>query len=208
MALTEGSLIEVTLNMFYNGLHLANVWSYEITLIAPGVSAENVGEGWWNHVKDEYRAITRSAPGFFEFQSVGVRQVDDPLGSVGEFAIPSGETVGTRVGVDTSEFLPPYNAAGVRLTVGERVTRPGQKRIPGLLEVDNENSSLQAGIRGIVEDLMDVMVAGMTLGAPALGTDMGPRVFKKDGTGVVTAQQAITGYVINPYVTSQVSRKY
>lgn len=208
MALTEGSLIEISLNMFYNGLNLANVWSYEVTGTFSGITAEAVGEAWWDHVKADYRAITRSAPGFFEFTSVMVRQVDDPLGALGEFAIPAGENTGTRTGVDDSEYLPPYTAAGVRLTVGSRATRPGQKRIPGLLEVDNENSALEDGLRAIVEDLIDTCINGVVLGAPALGMALDAQVFRKDNTGAVTAHQPITGFVVNPYLTSQVSRKY
>jgi len=208
MAITDGSKLDITLNMFFNSLVVQNVWSYDVTGTFDGFTAEQVGESWWNHVKTTYRATVRSASGFFEFRSVLVRQVDDLTGAIGEFAVPTGEQLGTRTSPTQNEFLPPFNAAGVRLTVGTRVTRPGQKRIVGLLEEDAGNGALNTGMRTIVSNLMAVMTTQITLGLPAVGMDLVPSVFRKDATGLVIAHQPIVGYVINPNVSSQVSRKY
>jgi len=206
MAITEGTLLEVTLNMRFAESLFMNVYGYEVTGTFTGIPAVNVAEGWWGQVKTVYRAMVRSTSAF-TFRSVVVREMNNPTGELAEWNIPTGEQLGTRTGVDSSEFLPVFNAAGFRLTVGSRLTRPGQKRIPGLLEVDSDTGLLSAAYTTLLDALASKVDGALTLTAPALGMDLSPQVFSKDATGAVIANQVITGHVLNPYITSQVSRK-
>lgn len=206
MAITEGTLLELSLKMRFNDGLIMNVYGYEVTGTFTGIPAVNVGEAWWNAIKATQRALIRPSAGL-QFRSILVREMNNPTGEFAEWNIPVGESQGTRSGVDTSEFLPPFNAAGFRLTVGTRLTRPGQKRVPGLLEVDNETGALSSAYTALLESFASVVDGPLTLASPALGMDLQPKVFSKDSTGAVVASQDVIGHVLNPYVTSQVSRK-
>lgn len=170
-------------------------------------NADGVGEAWWNNVKDVWRAMVWNNVALFSFDSVLVEEFDGS-GGLGEFAIPAEERAGTRsIEVGTGDYLPSYCAVGVRLTVPTRATRPGQKRIPGLLEVDVSQNIVGAEFIGLVEDLIEKYDTTITLGAPvALGT-LTPKIVHRDAAGTITAQQDVAGHVINSFVTSQVSRR-
>jgi len=207
MAITEGTLLEISLNMEFGGAVAMNVWAYEVTGTFTGISAAAVGQAWWNDVKTVYRAMVRPAT-WFLFKSVTVREMNNASGELAEWNIPSNEQQGTRSGQDASDWLPQFNAGAFRLAVGSRLTRPGQKRIPGLLEVDQSAGGLSAGYVTLIDALATHMVGSMTLGAPAVGMDLLVSVFKKDATGAVIAHQPVIGYVLNSNVSSQVSRKF
>jgi len=100
-----------------------------------------------------------------------------------------------------------FAAVGVRLSVGSRVTRPGQKRIPWLTEGDVAGPLVGAGFVAVVETLKETMTSGFVLGAPAEFCELDPIVVRKNVTGAVTAHQPITGYVVNSLLTTQVSRR-
>lgn len=207
MALNIDDLVEISLVMTFGAETYMNVYGYKITSGIGDIGGPDLAEAWWNYVKDEYRGLVR-ASGSFLFSSVLVREMNDPTGVLAEWNIPSGEQQGNRAGVSDSEFLPPFNAAGFRLTVGSRVTRPGQKRIPGLLEVDSVGGGLSAAYITALEALCDEVTETLTLAAPAVGFNLTPHIFRKDATGAVTTSQEVVGYVINPNVTSQNSRKF
>lgn len=206
MAITVGALLEVSIGGEANNNAVFNVWQYEVTTSFPAITAENVAEAWWQHVKAVYRGIAATNYSGL-FRQVMVRELNAPTGAFGSWAIPSAEWAGTRSPGSAAEFLPTFNAAGVRLNVGTRVTRPGQKRFCGLVESDNNSGSLTAGVLTAIDNAMVVMIASMTLGAPAATMVLRPVVTRKDATGVVTAHQPIGSYSTNNLVTSQVSRK-
>lgn len=206
MAITIDSLVEVSLIQQTFAGQVYNVFGYEVTSGIGEVEGVSVGEAWWNYVKDEYRAMVRPTEAWL-FSSVVVREMNNPTGVLAEWSIPTGEQQGSRTGVGTSEFLPPFNAAGFKMTVGSRATRPGQKRIGGLLEVDAVAWSLDATYKALLVTLAEELCTTLTLAAPAATWNLTPNIFRKDATGAVTAHQAVTGYVINNNVTSQVSRK-
>lgn len=206
MAILTGALLEVSINGEANNNAVYNVWQYEVGTTAPTITAENVAEAWWQHVKAVYRAVAATNYSGL-FRQVMVRELNAPTGAFGTWAIPSAEWAGTRSPGSAPEFLPTFNAAGVRLNVGTRVTRPGQKRFSGLVESDNNSGSLTAGVLTALDNLMVVMIASMTLGAPAATMTLQPIVVRKDAVGAVTAHQAIGSYSTNNLITSQVSRK-
>lgn len=206
MAIGGGSLIEVGLHMaFLSNAAVYNVWQYEVEGTFGPSSASQFGEAWWNHVKDEYRAIcsANASP----FRTVLVRELNEPAGAYGEYAIPTAEWSGTRP-APAGDWLPSYVGVGVRLTVDTRVTRPGQKRFSFLTESDSDGTYVQTDYATRLATLMGVMSGQMVLGDPAVGATLNPIVVRKDpATGVVTAHQNISGYIINNALTSQVSRR-
>jgi len=206
MAITEGTLLEITLGMRFQESVLMNVYAYEVTGTFTGIAAVNVAEAWWNSVKNVYRNCIRASEAI-GFRTVMLRELNNPAGEFAEWNIPTGEQQGTRSGVSSSEFLPQFNAGGFRLTVGTRLTRPGQKRIPGLVEEDSVAGVLSSAYTAVLEALAAVVDGPLTLGVPALGMDLQPIICSKDATGAVVAHQNVVGHVLNPYVTSQVSRK-
>lgn len=207
MAITGDALL-ITLRYVFLGQNCQTAQFY-----TPGGAAfitancDAVGEAWWNDVKTDWRALVPSDVTNFSFESVLVEEFDGS-GGLGEFAIPSGERDGTRIPSSSSGFMPSYVACGMRLTVPTRTTRPGQKRFPGLDEADVSNNVIGAEYLDLVEDLSRVYDTTITLGAPvALGT-LTPKICKRDpADGHILASQDVAGHVINPYVTSQVSRR-
>lgn len=206
MAVDVGAKIEVTLKTRMDSSMFMTVYGYEVGGTFTALPAAEVAAAWWNAVKGNYRAMVRASAGFY-YSSVVVRDAEDLEGDLAEWAIPSGEQQGTRSGVSEDEFLPPFNAAAVRLSVGTRVTRPGQKRIPGLLEVDNGAGLLQPAYNALLVTLFNQLTDNITLPSPALGMELIPLIFGKDVTGAVVRSQPVVGYVISPNISSQVSRK-
>lgn len=171
-------------------------------------TAAEVAEAYWNDVKDQWRAIAPDSLDIVRFTSVQVREVGGDL-SLGEYAIPSGEQAGTRDAGTTDTMMPSYVAVGCRLTVGSSITRPGQKRIPFLVEGDVASNSVDPAFLTLCEDLCEAWSTPRNLGAPvALGV-LEPAVltFGVD-QNTVAAAQLVVGYVLNPFITSQVSRRY
>lgn len=207
MAIGVGTLLEISLGMIADGQSAMNVYQYEVTVSPSTKSAAEVAEAWWNHVKTNYRALAVSGGGR-QFDKVVVRELNNPTGELAEFSVPAGEQDGTRAAGSLGPYLPTANAVGVRLTVGTRATRPGQKRIPFLTEGDVTGNPVGATFIGLTEALMGTMTGTITLGDPAEFVVLDPIITRKDATGAVTAHQPVTGFIVNPYVSSQVSRKY
>lgn len=207
MTVNAGSDCQITVKMNFDGSTIMNVWSYRVTTMPALITGGMVAEAYWNHVKTTYRALSQVGSGAV-FTSVLFRELSNPNGELGEYAIPSAEQVGTRANQTNPDSYPAFVAAGARLTVTTRTTRPGQKRFPFLTESDVSARNLGASFITLVDNLLDVANAAVILGAPAATGTLTPYVFRLDNTGTVVAGQATLGHVINPYVTSQVSRKY
>lgn len=168
-------------------------------------TATGVGEAFWNDIKTVWRAAMESSP-LLVTNSILVSE-PGPTGAFGEYPIPVGERQGTRT-VGTSDLLPSFNAAGIRLAVATRTTRPGQKRVPGALEVDQTNGAWVSGYMTLMNNLAPKFSSPITLGAPVATGVLIPIVTRVNpDTGDVDASQDVVGFVTNPYVTSQVSRK-
>lgn len=206
MAIGAGSLVEITVVGDLGSDQWMNVFTYVVVGELGSPTAANIGEAFWNAVKDTYRPIVSSGWGS-AFREVRVREMDDPMGEFGVWAIPSGERAGTGT-AGAGGRLPSFNAAGIRLTVGSRVTRPGQKRIPGADEADANSQAWEGSYMTVLEAFADVIDSNQVLGSPAVGTEISPVVVRRDpATGLPVAHQPVIGHVVNPYITSQVSRK-
>lgn len=165
-----------------------------------------VGEAYWNDIKTAWRAC-HIATAFDVTQSIFVSEpgVD---GAYGEYAIPVGEQQGTRPAGTLGEFLPPFLAAGVRLTVATRATRPGQKRFWGFLEGDNNAGALQSAAAALIGTLAGKFSSGITLGAPVATGVLWPEIVHLEGSPeVITRRQDVAGFIVAANITSQNSRK-
>lgn len=168
--------------------------------------AAGVAQAYWDDVKTAWRALIVTSS-VFTFQSVLVSEPGD-TGAFGEYPIPISEQNGTRAIGDLADFMPPFNAWGMRLTVATRTTRPGQKRFCGIMEGDANADILTAPGIALLEDLAPKFSDNIVLGSPVATGVLIPEVVRIDRvTGDITASQEVTGFLINPYVTSQVSRK-
>ena len=209
MAIFVGTDLQMTVKNTYQAQQIETVWSYHVqdAPIGVGVTAPELAQAWWNHVKNAYRAIVPVGFAAYFF-SVECRVVNNPLGDFGEYDIPVGEQVGTRANPTQAEVMPGFVCAGVKLTVGTRATRPGQKRFSVLMEGDQNASALQPSITTPLNALMTLMTADLgPLGAPAVAFNLRPMIFRLGPGESLINSQRVVGHVLNPYVTSQVSRK-
>lgn len=207
MAIEIGTLLEVAVQGVNQSNQVMNVMQYVVSTSVPTITAENVAEAWWNHVKDTYRSVATS---YYDglFRQVQVRELNDPTGAFGTYAVPLTEQGGTRGMGASPQGLPPFCAVGVRLNVGTRVTRGGAKRLMGLMEADQENGVLVSSVVDAAQAWADFMIQSMTLGAPAATMTLLPIICRKDAAGVVTANQSIQSASVNLNVTTQNTRKY
>lgn len=168
--------------------------------------AVGVGEAFWNDIKATWRPAM-AAVSSLQTESILVSE-PGPTGAFGEFAVPTGERTGTRDATGLGDFLPSFNAAGFRQTVATRTTRPGQKRIVGGMEADQGAGAWTLGYLALIDAIANKLSNPITLGAPVATGVLIPIVTRLNAAGSeVLANQEITGYVTNPNVTSQVSRK-
>lgn len=205
MTITTGSYCEITLNMLWLNQQSLNVFQYAVAVPGAPPGAVQIAEAWWLHVKAVYRAL--SAPGQGNvFKTVRIRELNNDVGDYAEYDIPLADQAGVR-GSSPGEPMPPFAAAGVRLVVGTRATRPGQKRLPFVYEVDSNAGVMQSALLTLMNSWAGLMTVQLTLGAPAALTALTPIVCKKNSEGFVTDAQDVTGYLINQNITTQNSRK-
>lgn len=206
MALVDAH-ISMTLRYVYLGQQCENVFMYFTEgAVFLGVNIVQVAEAWWNDVKTVIRAAAPNQAGIVAFNSVVGRNLVDG-GELGEFAIPSGERLGTRGASGDGNYLPSFVAGAIRLTVGNTSTRPGQKRFPFLEDLDNSNNVLGAGYFGVLEAIGAHIDGPLTLGSPVVAGVLQPVVGGTVVDGFPTVYQDVIGHVTNPNVSSQVSRK-
>jgi len=204
----SASHIEIAL--FYTALGqncmTARCYTWDGAAIA-AATPEQVGEAWWNHYKAAWRALVPPGTDNAQFLSVRVREVGGGL-AAGEYAIPTGEQQGTRSGVTVAQ-LPTTTAVGVRLTVGSRITRPGQFRVTFLNGEDYSGNDISPAYLEEVADLADLYSQPNIMGAPIATGVIAPVVVRFGADAdTIEASNPIIGFVVNPHVTSQVSRRY
>jgi len=169
--------------------------------------ATAVGEAFWDQVKTTFRA-TQPDTGATFLTNILVSE-PGPTGAFGEYAVPPEEQMGTRDIADVDQALPPFIAAGIRLTVATRLTRPGQKRLWGQRESDQFNGTWTEDYQTLVNAFAAVISEPITLGAPVATGVLIPVVTRlSPDSSEVLEYQNVTGFVLNPNVTSQNSRKF
>jgi hypothetical protein len=163
-------------------------------------------EAYWNDLQPTLAPLMPSASTIGTFNSL----LGEEIGGGAQFAeypIPPLEQVGTRAALNSANISASFLALGIRLTVGTRVTRPGQKRFPWLGETDIALNAIDPTIITLYQPLAEHFSGPRVLGAPVALGALQPVVGGTEVSGVPTVWQDVTGYVINPNATSQVSRK-
>lgn len=208
MALSPGAEIRVAWRYTYLGQKCENVQTY----IAQGaaviaVTVDQLCEALWNDYKARYKAVMSANRAINTFDSLLGDEVGGSL-AFGEFAIPFADQLGDRLPDATSQWLNSFSAVGVRQTVGSRLTRPGQKRFPFLNENDVSNNAIEGATLALFDALGGAFSQPSALGSPAVGVAMQPVVVHEPGVrDPVRHVQDVIGWVTNPNLTSQVSRK-
>lgn len=169
--------------------------------------AVSVGEAFWNDIKTDWRALHNNNSAD-RTTSVFVSE-PGTSGAFGEFSVPALEQQGTRVTTGLGGYMPTFVAAGFRETVATRATRPGQKRIWGLMEGDvGDASEMSATYLALLETFANHLTNAITLGAPVATGVLDAEIVHFEGTPpAITVSQLVTGHLLNPNCTSQVSRK-
>lgn len=205
MAFSQNDVIQLDLVMDRFGDEVRNSWQYKITTTpAPTISAANIAEAWWNHVKTQYRAQVATAFGD-AFREVQCKTLMSSTGDYGTFGIPPGEQPGTRstpAGDSAANFL----AVGAKLNVQTRVTRPGHKRFGFLFEADSAANTMQAAMLTLCENIC-IAARTPTLGIPALGIELLGQVVRKTTQGLLLTSQEWTSFTVSNIVTTQNTRK-
>lgn len=200
--------IKITIRYEYLGEQCENVgWYFGGGAAFVTATMLQVLEAYWNDVKAAWHALA--------YNSLGINSINSILGETiggslefAEFAIPEDERVGDKTTGTAGSALPGTLAGAVRLTVGTRVTRPGQKRAPFIGEEEIVGNDLEAAYLTQLSDWGETWSQTRTLGAPAATAVLVPNVVSIDrSTGDILARQDVTGQIINPYASSQVSRK-
>lgn len=165
-------------------------------------------EALWANTQDSFRSVFPDEGGFQAVSLYG-EEVGGG-GGYAEYAIPVEEQGGLRPVAVGLEAVTGALAGGFRQTVGTKLTRPGQKRMPGLVEVDISGNILTDGEEYItyLTAWAETLSTPRLLGAPVATGELMPAIGGSRVDGVPTVFQDVVGYVINPYVTTQVSRKY
>jgi len=206
MAIAVGDIAQFSVTGDIMNQTWTNVYTYKVVVWPGSVTGEQAGEAFWDHIKTVYRALL-PVGWASAFTSVTVRDLSNTAGDYAVYGIPTAERAGTRAN-PSGNILPPFLAVGVRLNVASRVTRPGQKRFAGMYEVDSDGDTVNATFASLVEDIMDVMVGPIVLGAPAATVSLDSIVVKRSPVdGSVLADQYVTSYTVNNQITSQNTRK-
>lgn len=200
MALELDGVYQITLEGTVLDQTVANIWYCVVQAVGSVDGNETqLAEAWWNHVKVQYRAVavTNYATAF---QNVKVEQCGTGVRGYGVYPIPIAEQSGTRSNGSGggAESLPSFTAVGMRLNVGSRQTRPGQKRLWGLAEIDQNANTLQASAFNAAVALGTRMEGLLTLGAPLALTQI-YHVIRKSGP-------LDHNLLVNPITTTSVSR--
>lgn len=206
-----GNIYLIRLNGFVAPSNVANVFHYRVASgNAPGTTVADIASAWWNVVRTNYRNFTVQSY-TTAFLTVDVEDVLSKTGLYGTWPIPVADQAGNRPVVpSTGEgFVAAFVAAGIRLNVENRLTRPGQKRVWGLSENDLNGNSLIPGALGNLQNLAASFVSNVTVNASGGGTLVLEPVVRgtpKPGTTVSPVNRVVSASVQSS-VRTQVSRR-
>lgn len=200
--------IKITIRYVYLDQQCENIqWYFGGGAAFVTASMPEVLAAYWENVKAAWHALA--------YDDLAINSINSILGeAVGgdldyaEFPIPEEDRVGTRTVGTHGQPLPGTLAGAVRLTVGTRQTRPGQKRAPFIGEANINGNDLDPTYLDVLADWGETFSEERLLGAPAATAVLVPVVTKFSGEPLeLTAWQDVTGQIVNPYASSQVSRK-
>lgn len=162
---SEGDLLKFVVDSELVGVVAKNVFHVVVTEVLNELL--NIGiyyaSSFFDTVVKEIAKITTST---VTWKNVYVENLTDPLRPFATF-------VGSQVGSQAGDCLPPYCAFGFTQTVGTRLTRPGQKRFMGVAETNQSggivsglSTTLINGVRNVIGEVENLMLIHDPLGAP------------------------------------------
>lgn len=206
MPFSAGDHIRVILRQTYLTQQVINVLHYEMVDTGT-LSAAAAAQAWWDDVKAAWRGATTTS---IQFDRVDVYDNDNPLGEFGSYPIPSAERGGTY---GTNDFSPNI-AAGFKLAVGNRTTKPGALRVAGMRSdgIDDGGNwlSSQVTVLNALGNAIEAFRPGAagTIGGVLVvyGAPHGPSTrYPARETAVYNP---VLDVVLAPYMTTQNTRKY
>lgn len=191
MALNEGDVLQFTVYQNPGTNPVLNVFHYEVINVGGVVpSYEEVAQAFWDYVKTPWRAFVSN--GFAEwFDRVVVDNVTNEV-DFGIYTIEGAERQGTRT--SSGDYMGLMVAAALRLNVGTRLTRPGQKRFAPLYEGDQSNGNIVSGMQTLLAGIGDKLDENIGFGT-LLSSEMRPVIY-----GLPNADRPSP--VVNPIVST------
>ncbi len=205
-----GDLIRCSIRYTNQGEQCQTSIAYKSVVSAADRTGEAFGSDFWAHIKETWRNLQPDSSDLHTY-SIFVTGLSRPEYSpYGEYSVPAGETRGLRS--TASDLAPPFVAAGLRYPTGSRRIRDGQQRVSLLVEDDFQLQRLVSGIYDNVQ---------------ALAAKMADPLYNQDAIATVIAVPVVVGirytgdpptpyeisdpiqtWIVDEYVTSQVSRKH
>lgn len=201
MPVTNNSILRIIDHQMYDGQETLNVYYYEVdtSLFAPTAAA--VAEAWWNDVKVVIRNLQGSP---LTHIRTSCEELDGAF-DYGEYIIPVLEQPGAQTGANPMSSNTAYS---VTFRPVNKQVKPGGKRIAGCDESFNGSFGLiSSGMISLLGDYGDHLISQLNIivgGAYVLT----PKVV---GFPTPTRPSRVAidmqGYVINPYISTQNTRK-
>lgn len=171
-------------------------------------AAEGVGVAMdvWNLFKVAWRGLSRNTAQN-QTQQVRVFSLTNPVGLGGVYSIPVLERTGT--GTVTGDNMPAYVAFGVTLRGATRLVRPGSRRLPFVMEVDNVNGYVPGVTMTLVNALAEQFMEPLLSDDILIGGYGEPVLVGRTPEGAfdLARVQPIVSVFATDTLTSQVSRK-
>lgn len=203
MALTVDSILEHKMFANFAGQQVLNVTHYRVLALSAGVTtlsgfAQPLGVDF----SDAFTPYQSSALTYIRSELLEVNGVD-----IDTFAYAPGVT-----GLVSGDYLPVYNAYGIRLNRTNRLTRNGQKRIAGVPEANSANGALPSAIQTALATEADALFAGDRVIVDPVDEDRS--MFLRaiiwggnDPAYPLGRFQFISGVTVNNLITTQNTRK-
>lgn len=191
MALNSGDVLKFTVYQNPGANPVLNTFHYEVVNVG-GVlpTYAEIAQAFWDYVKGPWRAFVSNGFGDW-FDRVVVDNVTNEV-DFGIYSVVGAERQGTRA--TPTDFMGLMVAAALRLNVGTRLTRPGQKRFCPLYEGDQSAGNIVPGTQTLITAIGDKLDENIGFGT-LLSSEMRPVVY-----GEVTTDRPDP--VVNPIVST------
>lgn len=203
MALTVSSILQYKHFQEFRGQEVLNIQYYRVlTLEGPTTTLSGFAEPLFD------RYVENLAP----FQSTGLTHTKGELYEVNGIDFDTFVPTVPPTGALAGDTLPPFNAVSIQQVRQTRATRHGWKRIAGITEAQQDDGILLPGVvtglQTAAEELWslnpfveDPNNSARVMGLQSIiwgGNDVGFPLGRYSG---------IAGFVVNPEITSQNTRK-
>lgn len=204
MAIAIGDVVRFTVFQAPGVNEVLNVFHYQTTeAISDPTDYEAMGRNFWDHVKAAWRAFVATDYNPW-FDRIVIENLTNGL-DFGVYTITGAERAGTRSA--SGDFLGQWICAAVRMNVGSRLTRPGQKRFSPLYEGDQANGLLTSGMVTILTALGAVLDDHIDIGSAGDG-DARPIIYGEvNPNRIAVVENPIVSATVIQMTTTQRTRR-